>query len=632
MRAFWLSIFLSTSISLFAQHSHFHAHDISKTEKLAAYSRSTSNRMRDVDVHYHRFLWRLNPELQFINGDVTTYFTHEQPQQQISFDLQDNLTVSEVFRGSDTLNFSHTNDILTIFYPNTRTGLDSVTISYFGSPFTEGLGTFSIDTTSAGNPVLWTLSQPYGAAGWWPCNNSLGDRIDSMDLFINVPSGYTVASLGILQKRVVLGATETFHWKHKHSIPAYLVAIAVGDYVLIEQDVPLRNDTLLVQHFFYPESVEKYRFEWERMPQMLQLYDSLLGPYPYMDEKYGQAEFTRGGGMEHNTISFMADYFPELVAHELIHHWAGNRITCASWQELWLNEGVTTYLSSFVYENFYDENFYSDWLREAKARVLEKPNGVVFAQDTTDVEKLFDSRLRYVKPAHVLHMLRRELGDTAFFTAMKNYLNDSSLINGFATSSDFISHFESTSERKLDWFFNQWINKPGYPILSISYQTKGGLLFVNWEQESSAGTNDLFEFTVELGVGQNAGINLYPLEVSGKKGQAVFHVTPFVDSLLIDPYNHVAVMIGDMNRTYSTSKPLIFPNPAGTVSTLNIPNLETLTELFVHLETGALFKVFKGEGGDFLQIDVSTWPQGKYLLTAKSNTGATYTETLVVQH
>lgn len=624
-------VLLGMSALTWAQPRHFHTSDIAQSEKVAAFARGSANRLRDVDVHYHRFFWRLNPEQQFVTGEVTTHFTHEQPQQQISFDLQDNLTVSYVLRAGDTLAFSHQNDVLTIFLTETATGLDSVTIAYFGSPHTEGLGTFSVDTSAAGNPVLWTLSQPYGAAGWWPCNNALGDRIDSMDLFINVPDGYTAASLGLLFNRTVTGNTETFHWKHKHSVPAYLVAVAVADYVLIEQQVPLRGDTLLVQHYFYPESVEQYRFEWERMPQMLQLYDSLLGPYPYMDEKYGQAQFTRGGGMEHNTISFMADYFPELVAHELIHHWAGNRITCASWQELWLNEGVTTYLSSFVYENFYDKNYYPDWLREAKERVLERPKGMVFAQDTTDVEALFDPRLRYVKPAYVLHMLRRELGDSAFFKGMQNYLNDSSLINGFAASRDFIAHFEATSDRNLEWFFNQWMHQPGYPILSLSYETRGGLLIVDWEQESLAENQDLFRFKVDVVTSQRGEKRVYTLEIENKSGKTVFHTDTFVDSLWLDPYNHTAVLTGTISRVYRTSQALLFPNPTGETATFNLPNLETLTELYVYTETGALFRVLRGSGGDFLNFDVSSWPQGKYVLTAQSNTGASYSQTLVIQ-
>src|SRR5690606_1979392 len=147
--------------------------------------------------------------------------------------------------------------------------------------------------------------------------------------------------------------------------------------------------------------------------------DSLIGPYPFPSEKYGHAQFSWPGGMEHQTMSFMGNFAFELIAHELIHQWFGNMVTCGSWQDIFLNEGFATYLTGVCVENLLEEQWWDRWKSVRKDIVFEKPDGSIFVSDTTEVPVIFNGRLTYTKGAYLLHMLRWILGDESFFRVLK---------------------------------------------------------------------------------------------------------------------------------------------------------------------------------------------------------------------
>ncbi|MCB0447238.1 MAG: peptidase M1, partial [Gelidibacter sp.] len=134
----------------------------------------------NYDVKYHRLEFDVNPSQAFISGDVTTYFEAKSNMSDITFDLANNMTVSQVMQRGNPLSFiQNTDDELVITLPVTQnTGvLDSLTITYSGNPVSSGFGSFEVNTHN-GKPILWTLSEPYGAKGWWPCKQDLIDKID----------------------------------------------------------------------------------------------------------------------------------------------------------------------------------------------------------------------------------------------------------------------------------------------------------------------------------------------------------------------------------------------------------------------------------------------------------------------
>ena len=156
-------------------------------------------------------------------------------------------------------------------------------------------------------------------------------------------------------------------------------------------------------------------------PLILDLYSNLLEKYPFANEKYGHAQFGWGGGMEHTTVSFMIYFERQLIAHEMAHQWFGDKITCGTWKDIWLNEGFATYLAALVIENYDGLAAFITEKANMINNITSSPNGAVYLTDSEalSVNRVFDSRLSYNKGAMVLNMLRFKLGDAAFFKELK---------------------------------------------------------------------------------------------------------------------------------------------------------------------------------------------------------------------
>ena len=174
--------------------------------------------------------------------------------------------------------------------------------------------------------------------------------------------------------------------------------------------------------------------------------------------------------MEHTTISFMGNFSSSLIAHELAHQWFGNKITCGSWKDIWLNEGFATYLSGLVVENFEAENSFTSWKQSRINSITAQPSGSVYiSNNDTTVARVFSSRLSYSKGAMVLHMLRKKLGDEPFFQSLRDYLSDEDLSYSYAKTDDLKSTIEESTEEDVTEFFGDWIYGEGYPSYQISW-------------------------------------------------------------------------------------------------------------------------------------------------------------------
>lgn len=457
-----------------------------------------------VDQTHARLFFEIDPEERYIKGDVRIQMHAKQSnQKELQLDLSSELSVNSVWWNGilqTSSSYTHSNNklVLQLQEAISLTSTDSVRVQYQGVPPASSLEGFSQEEHESG-AIVWTLSEPYSAKDWWPAQHNLADKVDSIDIWVASPVDNITASNGVLISREELGNKNIDHWKHKHPVATYLIAIAVSNYEVYSDFVPLEGKEVEVVNYIYPHYLSKAKRDSKHIIDIMQLFSRLFITYPFADEKYGHAQFSWGGGMEHQTMSFMYNLSFELQAHELAHQWFGNYITCNSWQDIWLNEGFATYLEGLCYENGLGEKDFRDWLRYEHDNVCSVKGGKLFVEDTTNVYRVFSGRLSYSKGAMVLHMLRQQIGSEAFFTATHNYLTDAELQNGFATTAKLQTHFEKATGTDLNYFFQDWIYHEGYPIYELDWaQTVTEELVLNLKQRSSMGDNNFFELKVPL--------------------------------------------------------------------------------------------------------------------------------------
>jgi aminopeptidase N len=581
---------------------------------------------QNYDVTYHELNFTVNPSSSAISGVVKTTFTALSNMNTVAFDMASQLVVSSVTMNSSSLTYAQTTNQLTINFPTTVTTGTSATvvITYSGTPpNTEG--EFS-RSTHAGVPVLWTLSEPFGARSWWPCKQDLNDKINNIDVYITTPSQYNSVSNGLQQSRVVVGANATTHFKHNYPIPAYLVAIAVTNYEIFNQQAGLgtvASPYFPIVNYLYPEESASSQTSLAVTPAIMNFYETKIGPYPFRNEKYGHARAGLGGGMEHTTVSFMNSWSRGLIAHELAHQWFGDKITCGTWKDIWLNEGLTEYMSGLVRENFDGAASFVSWKNGKINSITSSSIGSnLYLTDTQALSsgRIFSSQFTYDKGSMVSHMLRWKLGDVAFFNALNTYLADPALAYGYAVTANFKSHVEAAYGADLTEFFNDWVFGQGFPTYDVVAQNWGaGQAKITVNQTQSHISVPFFEMPIEIRLTGSSGQTLDVVVNNNTDAQEFIVAVPFaVTGVTFDPNKHIisrnnTVTLG--NESFDINKSVsIYPVPAENEVTIQFPNDITLNKVEIYNGLGQLIATENtnvintsqlSSGVHFLKIDTS---------------------------
>jgi aminopeptidase N len=222
-----------------------------------------------------------------------------------------------------------------------------------------------------------------------------------------------------------------------------------------------------IQFYIFPSHYGQVKDNYAKVASAIDVFSKIFGPYPFLKEKYGHAEFGWGGGMEHQTLTSLGGWGLNLIVHELAHQWWGDMITCDNFHHIWLNEGFATYAEALYFESIEGKKAY--FAEVESNRYLG--SGTIYVPDLTNWRRIFDSNLSYSKASWVLHMLRHVVGDSSFFTILKEYYRDSRFQYGSALTEDFQEICEKVSNMSLYWFFNQWIYGEYYPIYEYYWNT-----------------------------------------------------------------------------------------------------------------------------------------------------------------
>lgn len=579
---------------------------------------------QNYDIKHQRLELNVTPNQPAISGKVTTTLKVLDPTTTLVFDLHANLNVSLVRLANQDLTFSQANNELVI-YLNQQAETNSelvIEITYSGNP-NRADEAFAYGN-SGGTDYTWTLSQPFGAKDWWPCKNDLGDKIDTIDILITHPSNYKAVANGVQISQTTLpNNLTTTHFRHAYPIPSYLVAVAVANYTLYSQVAGVANDVPIL-NYFYPSNLSNKQAAVAITPHIFNLFENLFGPYPYRTEHYGHAEFTFGGGMEHSTMSFMGAWSRSLIAHELGHQWFGNKVTCATWNDIWLNEGFAEYTTGLVEEHLIGVNAFKNWKQSKINNITSLPGGNLYLTDTqaSSINGIFNGRISYNKGSMVVHMLRYVMGDVNFYQALQNYLNDPLLAYNHATTQQLKSHLEAVHGSSLTEFFNDWIYNQGYPTYTVSVQNiANNQLQIDVNQTQSHNSVSFFEMPLKFRVFYDA-TNFEDFLVNNTSNNQTFilYLSEPATQVVFDPdadiisKNNTTTL--SINQIAFENQVVIHPNPVKNILYIEVSNTIEIKKVTVYSLDGKLSKQTLMNS-----IDVSDLPSQTYLVKIETTRG-----------
>ncbi len=473
-----------------------------------------SGKVTEYDAMYYKLDLDIRPDDRLLAGSVLVRGRSiVAALDTIALSLHAAMQVDSI--AGEIRSWRHSEDELLVVLnsPVVMDSIFTIEVFYQGNPASGGFGGFGFNRQN-NEHIIWSLSEPYYARTWWPCKDYPNDKADSVDIILTVPENLTAVSNGSLVS-VVTNAdqTKTFHWFEKYPITTYLVSVAITNYEKYSQWFKYSpTDSMEITHYIYPGQLDFARGQLTSLPDMLAFFHQTFGPYPFLDEKYGIAQFPWGGGMEHQTISSQGGFGETLNVHELAHQWFGDLITAANWPDIWMNEGFAAYSEALYFEHRNGADYYHTYMSFKK----KKYTGTIYRTDTTTVGAIFN-RIVYDKGAWVLHMLRKILGDETFFGMLRAYVADSRFAFNTTSTDRFRKFCEDYSDRNLEWFFNQWIYGSGRPVYQYCW-------------ESSAGTEDyLLDLQIEQTQLDEYQLFVMPLDFHFSSADAETTVTVFND-------------------------------------------------------------------------------------------------------
>jgi aminopeptidase N len=448
------------------------------------------------------------------------------------------MTVSRVMSSGSQTRFEHKDDRLRVIFdsPPVAGQSRSFNVSYRGIP-RMGL---RIGKNRHGERTFFSENWPDKARGWLPMVDHPYDKATS-EFLINAPARYQVVANGLLEEERDLGdGRRLTHWKESVPIASWLNAIGLAQFAAHHagsvRGVPLET---WVYHQDRGGAVPALEGPARRV---LEFYIEHIGPYPY--EKLANVEAAGlSGGTEHASAIFYGEYnlrgrgVTGLVAHEIAHQWFGDSVTERDWDDIWLSEGFATYFALLFAEH--------DAGRDAFQAGLERSRNVVFAVEKRDPElavvhrNLSDTRrvlngLVYQKGGWVLHMLRGVLGSDMFWSGIREYYKR--YRDGNAATADFERVMEEISGQELSWFFRQWLNRPGSPELSGTWNFDPQQKCIAIEL-SQLQPGDLYRLPLEIGIkatGQDETL-FQKIELKKRQGRFEIKVDNPPSEVTLDP-------------------------------------------------------------------------------------------------
>lgn len=523
---------------------------------------SAQSRQRAFDVQHYTIRTNFNRLTKTVNGDTTVRLGP------LAFGLKNlsldaaGLQIQSVTLGKNNkpLQFKSDADKLNITLDQAYAPADSISIRIKYRTIKPKAGIYFVDAIKKdGKEIraaqIWTQGEPEESRFWFPSYDFPDDKATSEQFVTTVDPDETVIANGeLVDVKTNQDKTKTFHYRMNVPHSTYLTSLIIGKYSKVEEkyrNVPLG-------FYVYPGTEWIVKPAYGKTGKMLELYEGLLAvKFPFL--KYDQTVVAafQFGGMENITATTMADTeiyaagakearltaTEALVAHELAHSWFGNLVTCKNWSNLWLNEGFATFFESIYLEREYGRDAYLNDLRNNAAQYFAEESFIKHPLLNLRAQPnilLFDATT-YKKGGYVVHMLRETFGDEMFWKSLNNYLNK----HKFQTveTADLQRAFEETSGKDLNWFFEQWVRKAGFPRLKIAPQydqtNKKLLLNVMQTQEGNQQTPLVFRFSSQVEILTADGVRTEKIEMTERNQTFTFDAPVKPTGINFDPREQV---------------------------------------------------------------------------------------------
>ncbi len=584
------------------------------------------------DVHFYQLDLNMTNTSTYLSGTGRMDAKAIQNIDSAVLELYPTLTISEIRLNGIPTAFSRTGTAIKAFVGANSGQTFSLEIDYYGNPPTAqtnplgGSGITAGTSPSWGNKVVWTLSEPFSAIEWFPCKQSLTDKADSSFVSVTVPDTCKAGSNGILTSIDTLGnGFLKFNWQHRHPIDYYLISIAVAKYIDYSYYVTPTGapNPIFVQNYIYnnPQTLPNFIDEINETGDFIELFYDKYGPYPFEDEKYGHCMAPISGGMEHQTMTTQGFFEKKLTAHELGHQWWGNNVTCASWCDIWINEGFASYSEYLMLESLYP-NEKNQHMLDVHQNVKTQTGGSVWVLDSLNESRIFSGRLSYDKGAAIVHTIRFLINnDSLFFEGLRAF--QTTFKDSVAKGVDFKDFMNDFSGVNLDSFFEEWYFGEGFPTYSVRWeQSEQDVLIEISHSASKPSVTPTFTNDIEIffnRTGQSDTIIRFPVT-----SNIQFYTIPNLGTLSatstmnIDPNNWIinnagAIAQDNSLSTFEITKNedlSISPNPNNGIFT--IQNLTNKSDIHVIDMFGHIVKKISYNPGD--SIYLNDLEKGNYLL------------------
>lgn len=602
--------------------------------------------MEKYDVVFHELNLNVERTSTYISGSVKTVAKSRViALDTFMFQLHANLLVDSVLGyKNQKLTVVRQGDVALVLLDSIYTfnQLIEVKIYYHGTPPSAassaiGNGFSNKSSPTYSNQITWSLSQPYSAYEWWPCKQSLQDKIDSVFISVTTDTSNKVGANGLLKNITPLGnGKHQFNWETRYKMNYYLVAVTVGQYTeYIQYAKPNQiADSILIQHYIYnnPLAYSNNSSSINATKSMVELFSDLYGLYPFYKEKYGHVMAPFSGGMEHQTMTSLGIFNFGIVAHELAHQWFGDNVTCATWKDIWLNESFATY-SEYIAAKYLTTANNTTTVLTTMHNTAKKIDGSVYFTDTTNVSRIFSSEITYNKGGSAVRVLHYLLGDSLFFRVCKTY--QVQFANGNATTNDLRLLVNSLSGKNYDYFFNQWIYGFGYPNYNTKWNQAGNQLAITIEQSNLQSANNLFQLSLPIVIKTANGDTIIYVQQGEAKTNYQFSFSKPIISIALDPENWILksstatkdASIGNEENLFSKENITVYPNPTNGNVMVNANRNEPVSISVYNMQGKLCLTKESFKSG---VLETSILQKGIYLLVIKNKDGLVYNEKLIL--